>query len=230
VTRDLLVIVPSRGRPANIARLAAAFDTCTHADLLVAVDTDDPVLAEYMAIADQRGGKWDVGERRRLVGTLNHLATNPGHTDGYRYLGFMGDDHLPRTPGWDLEYVRALNRTGPGAIVYGNDLIQGENLPTQVALDRRIVDTLGYMVPPVLVHMFADNWWRDLGHQLGTLTYLPHVVVEHLHPIAQRAEWDDRYVEVNAPEAMNTDHAAYQRWLIDEMPDAVAAVKEALAR
>jgi hypothetical protein len=228
VTRDLLIIVPSRGRPANIDRLADAFDTATHADLLVAVDDDDPELAGYMRIADRRGGKWDIGQRRRLVGTLNHVATNPARTSDYRYLGFMGDDHWPRTPGWDREYVHALDRVGAGGIVYGDDLIQGSKLPTQVALDKRIVDTLGYMAPPGLVHMFADNFWRDLGLHLGTLRYLPDVVVEHLHPIASRAAWDDRYAEVNAPAVMETDHATYDRYLAEEMLDAVARIKGAL--
>lgn len=227
MTRDLLYIVPSRGRPANIERLRDAFDLVHQADLLVAIDIDDPALDDYVAIADRRGGRWDVGERRRLVGTLNHIAASDA-TENYRYVGFMGDDHLPRTPDWDTELVHTLDRLGAGGIAYGNDLIQGPNLPTAVALDRRIITTLGYMAPPVLTHMFADNWWRDLGTALGTLAYLPHVVIEHLHPIAQRAEWDNGYTEVNAPAVMDADHAAYQRWHAEHLADAVTTLQGAL--
>lgn len=226
MTRDLLIIVPSRGRPENIARLTGAFDVATHAELLVAIDADDPEAGEYQRVQFNRGGMWLVRDlRRRMVGTLNHIATSTA-TKSYRYVGFMGDDHYPQTPGWDIEYVRALDRAGPGGIVYGNDLIQGRNLPTQVALDRRIVDVLGYMAPPCLVHMFADNFWRDLGEALGTLVYLPDVVVEHLHPIAERAAWDDQYTEAGA--SMNSDHQAYERWRAEDMPAAVAKLKGAL--
>lgn len=228
MTRDLLIIVPSRGRPENIDRLAKAFAGTTCVELLVAIDDDDPEAAEYRRVAINHGALWLVRDiRRRLVGTLNHIATAEA-AKSYRYVGFMGDDHLPRTPGWDVEYIRALDQVGPGGIVYGDDKIQGPNLPTHVAMDRRIVDVLGYMAPPCLVHMCADNFWRDLGDQLGTLRYLPDVVVEHLHPIALTSAWDDRYAEVNAPAVMEADWAAYERWCADEMPSAVATLKGAL--
>jgi hypothetical protein len=117
-------------------------------------------------------------------------------------VGFMGDDHRPRTLGWDSEYIRALttlsgrcsNRSKPGVgMVYGNDMLQGEALPTQVAMTTSIPATLGRMVPHELAHLYTDTYWKELGEKLGKITYLSGVVVEHMHPGAGKAVIDEGY-------------------------------------
>jgi hypothetical protein len=226
---DLVTIVPSRGRPSNVDRLWWAFKaTADKADLVVAVDEDDPHLEGYLDMLERAEGGYElvVGPRLRMVGTLNKVATE--HTEGYRYVGFMGDDHLPRSKGWDTAYIAALDGASPGGVVYGNDLIQGEIMPTQVALDRRIVETLGYMVPPELVHLAADLFWCEIGKALGTLRYLPDVVIEHLHPLVGRAEWDPGYAEANSLERSSEDHTAYQDYLSTRFVGDVAKLKEHL--
>ncbi len=53
---DLVVIVPSRGRPHTMAEMARAFDeTCTAGTRLVfAIDDDDPTRMDYMADEESR--------------------------------------------------------------------------------------------------------------------------------------------------------------------------------
>ena len=216
----MLVIVPSRGRPQNVHRLIQAWGhTQANATLLIAVDDDDPEQNAYRWVMESVKGderfQLFVGRRMRLAGTLNFLAhervERPG-TLPNDVIGFMGDDHLPRTPGWDLEIGSVFKHYGPG-IVYGNDLIQGPNLPTAVFMTADIIKTLGYMVPPGLTHMYLDNTWKTWGEGMGRLHYMPHVIIEHLHPIAGKAEWDDRYVEVNAGHQYASDEAAYKNYL-----------------
>jgi hypothetical protein len=189
---ELLVIVPSRGRPGSIEQLAQAFeDTCEQSTaLLVAVDDDDPTQPDYTELAYRYGFQLRIGPRLRLGGTLNAVAAE--HT-GDKYLGFMGDDHRPRTRGWDTAYTAELENH---LFVYGNDLLQGANLPTQVAMQSSVVQTLGYMCPPGLVHMFLDDAWKAWGYGSESIAYLPDVVVEHLHPAAGKAVTDGQYQEV----------------------------------
>src|SRR5690242_6623232 len=149
MANDLLVIIPTRGRPQTIPEIMQAWDaTSATADVLFAVDTDDPELAGYKAHAASYKADGRVrfvfGKRRRLVGTLNQQAVKAAKA--YRFLGFMGDDHRPRSDGWDAR-IRICLSGGPG-IVYGNDLLQGELMPTAVAMTSDIVTTLGYMAPP----------------------------------------------------------------------------------
>lgn len=204
---DLLVIVPSRGRPQNIARLLQAWkDTGAEADLEVAIDSDDPCLDEYLSL----DGDVTVGLRQGMVGTLNGRARVAATYA--TYLGFMGDDHCPRTPGWDKTICAELAALGTG-FVYGNDLFQRTALPTAVFLTSDIVRALGYMVPPVLSHMYADNAWRDWGNAIGRLHYLPDVIVEHVHPQAGKAPMDAGYEHVWP--LMQRDADAYAAYKAD---------------
>lgn len=209
---DLLVIIPTRGRPQAVPAIVDAWnDTSATADLLFAVDTDDPELAEYKAHAAALKGdarfRFVFGKRRRLCGTLNQQAVKAAKT--YRYLAFLGDDHRPRPAAmpWDAR-IRECLSGGPG-IVYGNDLLMGERMPTAVAMTADIVQTLGFMAPDCLVHLCLDLVWLEWGRGLGRITYLDDMVIEHLHPANGKAETDVGYEECNSPEQVSADSAAY---------------------
>lgn len=208
----MLVIVPTRGRPENVARLEQAIkDTETsRADFLYIVDHDDPKAKKYVRMGLNR--LIVIHDRLRLGGTLNWAARK--YADLYDAIGFMGDDHLPRTEAWDLRVLEALDvETGQAPrVVYGNDLLQGANLPTAVFMHSRIIRALGYMVPPGMIHLYLDNFWKDLGQSLNGLVYLPEVVIEHMHPVAGKADWDERYAEVNAPAVDLGDKAKFQEY------------------
>lgn len=212
-TEPMAVIVPTRGRPQNAARLQRAFaetDSLNAVPMFV-VDADDPELPGYLA-------RVGVGEITHILvhdsdaagtgmtGPLNYAAGILSHE--YDALGFMGDDHMPRTAGWDAHVLGALAGPGP-AVVYGNDLLQGERLPTAAFMPSRLVRALGFMAPPVLGHLYVDNFWMELGLRTGGLRYLPDVVIEHLHPAAGKAGMDARYAAVNAPEADTADRRAW---------------------
>lgn len=209
---DLLVIIPTRGRPQAVPELVQAWDdTGATADLLFAVDTDDPELAAYKKHAAALKGdgriRFTFGKRRRLVGTLNQQAVKAARS--YRFLAFMGDDHRPRPAAmpWDAR-IRECLSGGPG-IVYGNDLLQGEKMATAVAMTSDIVETLGWMVPDCLVHLCADLVWVEWGRGMGRITYLGDMVIEHLHPANGKAILDQGYEEANSPEQVSADSAAY---------------------
>jgi hypothetical protein len=225
----LVYVVPTRGRPGNAAELIDAFDTTRAgvADLVLAVDDDDTRLEEYRALERPEWCSLIVGPRLRLGGTLNLITPGYART-GAAGVGFMGDDHRPRSLRWDEQLAAELEAT-PGAVVYGNDLVQGPALPTAVLLDARIVDELGYFVPPGMLHLWLDNYWLELGRRLGTLRYRTDVVIEHVHPITGRAEWDDGYRENNAPAVWDHDETRYRAHLSSGQLDGdVAAVRRRL--
>lgn len=205
---DLCVIVPTRGRPQNTARLLLAWKA-TGADGLPSfvVDSDDPCFMEYSAQPSYMVPREPTGGG--MVDALNEEATRLAWPA--RAVGFMGDDHLPRTSGWDVAVAEALGDLGSG-IVYCNDLFQGENLPTAVFMTADIVRALGYMAPPVLRHLYVDNVWKAWGEGMGRLAYLEDVIIEHVHPAAGKAEWDDGYLAVNNADLYATEAAAYERY------------------
>lgn len=207
MTAPLLVIVPTRGRPQNAARLVKAFEETDslNADLVFVADHDDPELPAYHQAAPRLliyRGETGTG----MVAGLNWTASL--YNDVYDHLGFMGDDHLPRTAGWDAHVLGALDTLEP-RVVYGDDLLQGELLPTAAFMPSRLVRALGYMAPPFLRHLYVDNFWLELGRSLNGLRYLPDIVIEHVHPAAGKTPMDPGYTAVNAPEADLTDRLAW---------------------
>lgn len=232
---DLLVIVPSRGRPESLERVAAAwYETGAFADagLVFAVDVDDPAYPQYRAALDRLAvadpgpttiNLMNAGAWRPMVPKLNRAAAMFAE-QGHFALGFAGDDHLPRTRGWARRYLDELHQLGTG-IVYGNDGIQGQRLPTQWAMTADIVRALGRMVPADVEHLYCDNAVKDLGEAADCLRYLPNVLIEHMHPVAGKAATDAGYARVNRPEQYRRDRAAYETWRDRLLPDQAAMVR-----
>lgn len=221
----MLILVPTRGRPQSIQSFMEAWDDAStqHADVMFCLDNDDEKLSEYIRNCTDIGANWAARERLRLGGTLNHYALK--FADQYRYIGFMGDDHRVRTPGWDARLARELKVHGSG-FVYGNDLLQGRNLPTAVVMSSDIISTLGYMVPAGLVHLYVDNAWKALGERAQCITYLDDVVVEHMHPAAGKAEMDAEYERVNSIPMYRDDGARWAAYFDRGLWDDVRKIQE----
>ena len=223
---DAIWLCPSRGRPGQVAELREAWDTVTgpEAELVVAVDADDPDLPAYQA-----GGPVRVIRPLGWYGPiLNMLA--PGNAARCRHLGFLSDDHRPRTIGWSAALAAALD--GRPGVAYGNDLIKGAEVATAALLDSRIITALGYAAPEGVLHMDTDTFWTRTGLDLGNLQYLPDVIIEHCHPVAGKGVQDAGYHRVNTPERHYLDRMAYQKFLGERWygPDGdLARLREKLA-
>jgi len=226
------LLVPTRGRPANAARLAravAATASPGFTTLIFVIDHDDPLMSAY------------VSELRAVPGSTRLMVTEPGGPErmgpvlnwaaarkagDYDFLGFMGDDHLPVTQQWDERLCAAIGDR-PG-VAYGNDLHQSAALPTAVIMSAVLVRTLGYMSPPPLVHLWIDDFWRVLG-EATRLAYLPDVVVEHLHPSAGKAPSDPGYASSGCnAELMADDGWRWRQWRREIWPGDLARLREAL--
>lgn len=223
----MIVVVPSRGRPSNIDELIASFNlTCTgDTSLWVCVDDDDPELDNYKQVIWQTPlldeVKLIVGESSRIGAILNRVV--PQAAEISKYVAFMGDDHRPRTMAWDQLYINNLREMGTG-VVYGNDLYQGVNIPTQVAMTSNIVKATGYFVPPGAKHLYLDNAWADIG-RATKLRYLDDVVVEHMHPCAGKGEWDEGYAANNSTMTYAEDAIVYNEWKQNDLPRWVEQIR-----
>lgn len=218
---DLAVIVPSRGRPRQLRELVdAIYDTAeTDVRVVAAVDDDDPTLDAYGRALEGVEVNTVVyrGGRRSLSGWTNHLAQlELEGASPPRYLASLGDDHRPITPGWDRKLIEAAEALGPGGgWAYGDDLLQGARLPTAWVVSAEITRALGWVMLPACAHMYVDNAVLELGRHCGRIVYRRDVVIEHLHPVAHKGQWDDSYRESNAPERYAADREALEAWKRD---------------
>lgn len=222
--RQLHVVVPSRGRPHNIARLIERWCDTAHgnASLSVVVDDDDPTLDSYGKVV-QGSEEWltlHVGPRLGLAGSLNAIAMTIQPRP--QFIGFMGDDHVPQTFGWDSAIINALSEPQI-KIVYGDDKLQGANLPTAVFMRTAVIDATGYFCPPGMRHMYLDNCWLEWGRGSDSLCYLPDVVIEHMHPCIGKGTQDALYAETSA--MMSGDQMGYNAYVAEKLHEDVAKIK-----
>lgn len=221
---EMALIVPTRGRPENIVRLYNALDdTNSHVELVIGVDQDDPKIDDYYDVVSNKNISMIVSpDRRRFGPTLDAIARR--YAEDYEFLAWCGDDHLPKTFEWDRFYREELSNMKAG-IVYGNDLIQGENIPTQMGFTSNIVKALGYAVPEGFIHLYIDNYFLELGRAIGGVKYLPDVIVQHLHPCAGGAAEDLTYREANSPEHWSNDYNRFKKYVADELEEAAEKIR-----
>lgn len=216
----LVLLVPSRGRPHNVARLLDACAGTCQAETIVhfGFDEDDPRLLENVAAAE---GLTEISVRPRmgLAAWTNELAA--AHPDA-EWLCSIGDDMVPVTEGWDKQLCDAA---APG-IAYPNDK-RRDDIPECAVISRSIVDALGWYCEPTLEHWFIDSVWADLGRLAGCLSYLPEVIVEHRHPNVPGGDPHDATYQ-DAAAGFAADMAAYQKWRMRRMRQDVAKVRECL--
>jgi hypothetical protein len=212
---SLVIVVPTRGRPDSVTDLVSTFvDTRQVGDtrIVLAVDATDTDLKRYRTAVTKTRRKDAVNVLSvtggTMVAALNEAALTVISNPEVEAVGFFGDDHRPRTFGWDASYLTALRELGAG-IVYGNDLLQYGFVPTQCAMSADIVRELGWMAHPSLRHMYVDTLWRDMGDAAGRLRYLPDVIVEHMHPLNGKSEEDEGYIRVNAKEVYAADEKTF---------------------
>jgi hypothetical protein len=230
---SVVVVVPSRGRPEQ-ARLTceAIRDTATKISTrtILAVDADDPTLPKYREFLQKFEGvkhydvptlvvlgHWETGN---LVKATNTVSMRVAQTQPQSVIGNLGDDHRPRSMGWDAAILEALAEPG---IAYGDDLLKGEALPTAPFISAEVVLALSWYALPACRHMFIDDAWKALGTELSRLHYLPDVVIEHVHPGAGKAPMDDGYVRADA--STNDDRAAFCHWQRKQLPADAARVR-----
>lgn len=214
---SVTVVMPSRGRPDRALAAARALRSTAAVvgtGLVVVVDADDPTRADYERALRfptygpevslvTLSGEWTGN----LVRATNTVATRIADAEPDAVIGNLGDDHLCRTPGWDREILAALRTPG---IAYGDDLLQGELLPTAPFVSAAIVNALGWYFLPTLEHMYVDNALKDLAFSAGILHYLPGVVIEHMHPGAGKAGMDPGYLRADT--STEDDRLRWQKW------------------
>ena len=179
-------MLPSRGRPRELACLlesiAKTASDPSSLQIVLCLDEDDP-------------GSHDIG-REDL--SMTRVIVPPGQSMGKmfrslyeaslgRILMMLNDDVVFRTNGWDLAVKKAFDAFDDDlALVYGNDLDQGERVPTFPFITRRACEVMGQLVPDGYLNLHLESHLQDIFRELRELghdrmVYLPDQVFEHCH-------------------------------------------------
>lgn len=194
--------------------LTAIADTAVgEVTVYVGLDHGDPTREAYPPEGIDYVGDVIVrvadGPPAQLAEWTNRLAWR-AIMAGHEILASFGDDHRPRTRGWDRLVTEAMRRMGPG-LVYTADGLQDERLPTAPFWHAGLVARLGWFFPPAQKHLYADDFWLRFANDLHRRTYLPDVLIEHLHPSAPNGN------QADAVNAANDSYYAADRQAFEEL-------------
>lgn len=210
----LSILLPTRGRPDFANRLLESIaDTAERPgelEVLFYIDADDP---ESLARIGRQGlaVKKLCGPPGCGIGVMTNVLYRESRG---AFVLLCGDDNVFRTPGWDARVRAEFARFPDGvALVYPNDLYQGEQICTAPFISREVCELMGGPCPPVYVSSYIDTHLLNIfvhlehmGHKRRI--YLPDVVLEHLHHLAGKAQFDETYARRMPAEQ---SHAIYMR-------------------
>lgn len=206
--RSLLVMVPIRGRRKLAERMLASFtETTTEADLVFIMDDDDKDTYDGM--------DWSLAnvvvmaERLPIGPKFNNVALT--FADQYDAMLGCGDDHIFRTPGWDMRMRETLEAHGGTGWVSPDDK-RRYDIPEISLVSTDIVRALGWFNSPTQSHYYADNIVADLGRRTELLWHCPQAVIEHMHySVCPETEHDETYSYAERTWG-ESDFHAYQEW------------------
>jgi hypothetical protein len=215
-----LVIIGTRNRPHNAIRAFEQLKKVSiESDFLIIINEDQVKL-----YPDIEGVMREVVSNE--YGSLakgNHIVHK--YWDSYFTITGIDDDCMVTTQDWDVLLAGPIKKRGYG-IAYGNDTIQGQNLPTKVMISTNIVKSLGYFAPPILKHLYADNFWKTLGTKIDALDYFPEIMMEHWHYLNSKAPRDEQYDAIYATGEMESAQLAFDTYMRDSFASDVEKINK----
>lgn len=225
-----LVMIGTRDRPHNAIRAFEQLkEVSVESDFLIIINEDQQDLYSAFSGYDLELSyvmREVVPSELGCIGKANHIL--PKYWDSYQTITGIDDDCMVTTHAWDMLLALPIEERGYG-ISYGNDTMQGQNLPTKVMISTNILKVLGFWAPTSLFHLYADNFWKALGTELGSLNYFSDVMMEHWHYLNGKAPQDDLYRSIYAPGEMEKANEAFTTYIKDEFAGDIERVKAALS-
>lgn len=125
------------------------------------------------------------------------------YREGFDWWGFIADDVVPETPGWDRRLIEIAGHDGM-AVPAGGKTTGGT---PHFVLGGNLVDCVGWLALPGLDRIYIDTVWADIAEARGVLRYVPEVVLRHAH-FSTGAPMDATYRKRNKAQ----DKLIYETW------------------
>ena len=224
--KEILILCPSRERPALCARMLKSLkDVSKCSSVRLLLDMDDPTLEEYRALCGRLADSIVIDFRKPITELINNNFMYSA--DCFGFFSVSNDDFVYKTDGWDEKLIASMD--GKPGIAYGNDMMQGKNLPTTSVISREIPEALGWLQMPTLTHLFGDTVWLHLGIGSKCLYYNHEVVIEHHHYFNNKAPQDAIYKQTNGKAMYDRDMIAFLRWKAQQLHLDISTINGVIA-
>ncbi len=167
----IALLCPTRGRPEQFGRMcksvkATAKDFCIYSG---SNGEDDYVWMQYPKDAP-------------TVYMWNELAKSALNDPKNKLFMLCADDVVFATPLWDEALINHYNSLENKIHVYAlQDSRDPEGTPHPI-VTREFMGALGYFIPPIFLHWFADTWVVDIAKANNCFTHLKDYLLIHDKP------------------------------------------------
>lgn len=226
-----LSMCSSRRRPQLCRRMLDSFyatKTDDRTQIVVYVANDDPCLEEYRDVLVDC--EYIIGKHRYNPHIMNWVSTvvHPG----LPYYHEVNDDHVFRSKVWDSDLIATIEEKGGWGVACGNDLVREDwmatQLPSAAVFSGNLVRALGYMIYPGFRHICCDDHTKTLGNHFGFLYYVPTVIIEHCHFVANKAVQDANYQWAYSKEEWDYGWSVHAQWKAEVLPEEIRRIEAAM--
>lgn len=139
----------------------------------------------------------------------------------YKYTGFIGDDIIFTTP-FESKIIEYLSSVKHG-MAYGDDGYWNGKLPTHPFITSKTILAVGFFGCPAVEHNYFDNYWQTIFTELGTIKYIPEIVMQHHHPISGKESPDA--ISNNIVNKLNSDGQRFFNYISNNLSNDLNKIK-----
>jgi hypothetical protein len=139
--------------------------------------------------------------------TQEALTTLMG-TEPADWIGWLADDLIPETPGWDVRVIEHLN--GYNIVSTADKAHAPEKFNGATAWSADVIRAVGYLFPEGMQHFYLDDVWEDIARIAGNWYCDMDVTVAHRHAGFAGGKKDDTFAHTKSRWA--NDDRVYQAW------------------
>lgn len=213
----LLIKFPTRGRPEKFFQVLELYYQKAinkeHLAFVISCDIDDPSMNNIQV----RQKLDEFNKKCRLVYFFGHNKTkvqainaDMEKLNGWDILLLASDDMIPIMDGYDEKIRNDMyfyHRNMDGVLWY-NDNGQ-DRINTLCILGNRYYKRFNYIYNPEYISLWCDNEFTDVSVFLGKVYKSDEILVEHAHPVYQKAPFDALYARNES--YFNIDKVTYEK-------------------
>ena len=230
MSKSLLVVVPSRGRPELCLEMVQSFLETKSKDtrMIIYLNDDDPLVRRY-AVPVHPDVIVEIGPKKYIAQVYN------SHCVGAKedYFANLNDDHLFITPQWDEKLMSLCEEKGNGwGIACAEDHLTDWNQhhnPSGCVISGKMTQVLGFIAAPGLRHIGIDVIQARVCDAIGCLFRDPNIIIEHRHWLNGMRPMDNNYRWVYSDDEQGHGDRAVRDYMYGQFNSDIKKLKEAIA-
>ncbi len=219
--------LPTRRRLQKLgAFLASAEQTgiSTPGTIIVQEDEFNELQDGYLALKLPDGWSFSLTEADGMGAKLKELWPEIKERE---WFGWLVDDLICETQGWDQTLISALN--GKNFVSAWDGGQKPERMCVPV-FSKALLEAVGYIYPPGFFHTYLDDVWEHLGRSTGCWQMVPEVKLTHHHGFTAEGWKPSDETEKISYSRMAEDKLAFERWKKYVASGTVARIKTMQAK